>query len=139
VISFLSRRLQFNTLLRQSQSGLDTSQYIRLVCLGSLDLLVGLPLNIYFLVNQTRSLLPWLGWDEVHYGWHQILHISGAVMMRNDEIIVHRMLTKYTCPLLALIFFVFFGVSDDAISEYSRYLNTVRRALGVRENKAADK
>ena len=116
-------------MLRQSQSGLNSSQYIRLISLAGADVVFGLPLNLYFLVRAAQTARPWLGWAKVHEEWSQVLHFTAAVMIRDDEGMVLRMLSKYLCPMLAIIFFLFFGVSEDSLSEYERWGRQIKRVL----------
>jgi hypothetical protein len=41
-------------------------------------------------------------------------------------------MSKYLCPVLAIIFFLFFGVSDDALNEYTKWARKVAGSLGLR-------
>jgi pheromone a factor receptor len=132
ITHLLARRHQFNTLLRQSHSGLDTSQYIRLLALASADIVLSLPLTIYSLVRAAQAARPWPGWSVVHEDWSQVLVHSAAVMSRDNEGLIARMMSKYLCPVLAIIFFLFFGVSDDALNEYTKWARKVAGSLGLR-------
>lgn len=134
---FLSRRLQFSTLLKSSQSGLDTNQYIRLVSLASLDLFISLPLNIFFLAVAAplAAARPWPGFEDVHYNWHRVDLFGAATLEQYPSSIIIRMLTRWICPTFAIVFFLFFGVSRDAIAEYGRYYQWVIRRLPGRSSK----
>lgn len=130
VAFFLSRRLQFKSLLRSSQSGLDTSQYVRLVSLASLDLCIGLPISIYYVATSARTGGPWTGLDAVHRRWHTIPLLSAAQYMQFPNLAISTMIGRWICPLLGLLFFVFFGVSMDAITEYNTWIQSARRKWG---------
>jgi pheromone a factor receptor len=126
---FLSRRLQLNTLLRSSNSGLDTGHYFRLMLMASADLILGFPLTILFLVTMARSLSPWTSFSDIHYGWSFVEQVSAAEFARfweTPSMFALYVATTWLCPMLSLIFFLFFGITPDAIGEYMRWIENIR-------------
>ncbi|WVQ68945.1 uncharacterized protein L199_007154 [Kwoniella botswanensis] len=126
---FLSRRLQFQTLLRSSKSGLNNRHYVRLMALASVDILLGLPLTVFSLSQTVIKRQPYESWAIVHYNWsrvdqyhaYQVLNTAG-----NTGAIV---LPRWHAPLLSIIFFLFFGVSIDSINEYCRWIDWFKSKL----------
>lgn len=122
---FLSQRLQFNSLLRSSQSGLNRGQYLRLVALAGSDFLLGLPLSLYFLVRATQGIQPF-DWDDVHYGWGYVLTAQAGDVYYNPRMATDVVIPRWLMTVVAYLFFLFFGVSEDIIGEYLRYGRRIR-------------
>ena len=133
---FIARRLQFQSLLASSQSGLNSTQYFRLMALASCDLLLGLPLSLYFLIVASVDLLPF-NWADVHYGFSDVEHISVSRFHEywpRSALFSAFILSKWLFPVLAFVFFLFFGVAEDATAEYVRWFDAVKRRLGHRSS-----
>lgn len=132
--SFLARRLQFQSLLKSSQSGLDTSRYFRLMAMASSDLILGMPLNIAFLVLQVQDLREWTSWSDIHYGWSAVTAFDQGLFdlyYGSPSRMAMSVLTQWLCPVLAILFFLFFGVGDDAIREYGQWYQSGRVLFGL--------
>jgi pheromone a factor receptor len=118
---FLSRRLQFQSLLKSSHSGLDTSQYLRLICLAGTELVIALPLNLWVLAANASTLQPWTSWYEVHYNWSNVISIPASYITQAPSLAVSNAVPRYLVTVSSIVFFIFFGVSEDAIGEYTRW------------------
>ncbi|GFZ49116.1 hypothetical protein JCM24511_06866 [Saitozyma sp. JCM 24511] len=118
---FLSRRLQFQSLLKSSHSGLDTSQYLRLICLAGTELVIALPLNLWVLAANVSTLQPWTSWYEVHYNWSNIISIPASYISQAPSLAVANAVPRYLVTSSSIVFFIFFGVSEDAMGEYIRW------------------
>ena len=128
---FLTRRLQFQSLLKSSQSGLDSAQYLRLMALASADILLGFPVSLYFLISNSLSLQPWGSWSDVHFGFSYIGHITADELGDYFGSIPGFLLSRWLFPVMAFIFFLFFGVAEDATAEYLRWYVSVKRLLRI--------
>nr|ADO17672.1 Ste3 [Tremella mesenterica] len=128
--AFLKRRLEFNAILKQSKSALDRSHYIRLIALSSTDLIISIPLTLYLLIlAATSPLEPWISWDNVHYGWSYVGLTPASTYLRTGANVAAFSLHRYLYPLLTFIFFLFFGVSDEAVNDYLRMFKTTRKLM----------
>nr|CDR19326.1 STE3 protein [Papiliotrema flavescens] len=125
---FLARRLQFQTLLKNSHSGLSTGQYFRLMALANIELLVGMPLNLAVLIARSQKLEQWYGFSYLHENWSYIREVPASAidLYYFDTGIALSILTGWFGPMLAVFFFVFFGVTDDAVREYGRWWSWFR-------------
>ena len=120
---FILHRSRFQALLKASHSGLNTSNYLRLMAIAGADLLLSLPLSISFLVSRSTHLLPWSSWSVIHKDFHHIDQISAFNLPSywgRPGILALSAVSEWLGPLLTLVFFVFFGVSDEAIRGYAK-------------------
>lgn len=133
---FLRRRLEFNTLLKNSNSGLDRGHYIRLMLLSSSDLFISLPLEIYYFVAYAQALLPWTSWADIHLDWSYVGRYKVAAYVTSTATFCSVVFIRYLPPLLAFIVFLYFGVSDEAVSDYLRLLRGAR-SRWTRKNRSS--
>lgn len=133
---FLARRLQFQTLLKSSQSGLNSGQYFRLMAMASADLIIGMPLNIAILITKAQHVDAWPGISRVYENWGYVREVSADAVdiYYNDPAgTTLSVLSGWFAPLLAFLFFIFFGVTQDAVREYSRWYPALMRRFGFAE------
>ncbi|WWC59158.1 uncharacterized protein I303_101706 [Kwoniella dejecticola CBS 10117] len=126
---FLSRRLQFQTLLRSSKSGLDSRDYVRLMALASVDILIALPLCTFSLAKAIANPMPYESWAAVHYNFSRVIQYPASQAFVYERVVLGTVLPRWFSPLLSIIFFLFFGVSIEAMGEYSRWVSCITSRL----------
>lgn len=131
IYHFVSKRLQFRTILKTSKSGLDTSHFVRLMCVASADLLVAVPLNIYLIVRTSRELRPWVPRDVFYADWNYVNFVPVDVWLMSSEWLLGGLLPRYVFPAVAFAFFALIGVTEEAIGEYLRLLRYIQRLTGL--------
>lgn len=129
IYHFILKRLEFRTLLKTSNSGLDTGQFIRLLCLASADIAIAVPIDIYLIVRNGVDILPY-SWSDVHYDWSTPVRISAALWLSSSQFVVDVALWRYVLPMLAFILFVLIGMTEDSIGEYMRNAQRIWYAVG---------
>nr|XP_019047498.1 hypothetical protein I302_04113 [Kwoniella bestiolae CBS 10118]OCF26428.1 hypothetical protein I302_04113 [Kwoniella bestiolae CBS 10118] len=129
---FLSRRLQFQTLLRSSKSGLDNRHYVRLMALASVDILLGLPLTAFAVSQTIIKRQPYESWAVVHYDWSRVDQYPARQIFNSASNTAAIVLPRWHTPLLSIIFFLFFGVSIDSINEYCRWIDWLKSKMPSR-------
>jgi len=138
---FVTRRIQFQSLLRSSQSGLDSTQYLRLIALAGSDTILILPLNLYILIVESSHPQPF-NWHAVHYDFsavHSItLDLFGQYFVDSAHFAIF-LITHWLCPILAFIFFLYFGVAEDVTGEYVRWYVRVKGWLHIEASGPIDK
>lgn len=127
IYHFVSKRLQFRTILKTSKSGLDTSHFIRLMCIASTDLIVAVPVNIYFIVRTTQNLSPWLPRDVFYEDWGHVNEVPAAAWLMSSQFIFGNILPRYAFPTIAFAFFALIGVTEEAVGEHLRLFQYIRR------------
>lgn len=118
-----------NAVLKSSQSGLDLSHYFRLIGLATADILVGLPIALYFFCVNVQQLGTWGSWSSVHDDFLRVSTLSEKQVLPYAAPSVQHYLNRWICPLLCTITFLFCGVGDDAIKEYSNWLRVIMEIL----------
>lgn len=131
IYHFVSKRLQFRTILKSSKSGLDTSHFVRLMCIASTDLIVAVPVNIYFIVRTAQNLSPWLPRHVFYEDWDHVVQIPAASWITSSQFILGNILPRYAFPIIAFAFFALIGVTEEAVGEYLRLFRYVRRLTGL--------
>lgn len=114
--AFLKRRLHFNTILQGQKSGLTTGHYLRLMALALSDLVITLPLAVYFLHGFLPKVKPWSSWGDVHENFGHVQVFPAASLKPGHQ--THIFLPRWLAPLSALLFFSFFGLSKEACDGY---------------------
>lgn len=112
---FLYRRLQFHTVLRSSRSSLDSRHYLRLMALASVDIILGLPATLFTLIVNIQQRRSYPSWDWVHLDWSRIELYPASSILSDAQETIAIVLPRWLAPLLSIIFFLFFGVSIDAM------------------------
>ena len=114
---FVIRRLQFRSILAASNSGLNISRYLRLIALAVV-------LNVILLSNDLILIVFTLSTriesseslSAVHTGFDVISYFPESLY--NQTYLAIQVLQIYIGPFYALVFFIFFGLSEEAISDY---------------------
>ncbi|ODO03101.1 hypothetical protein I350_05946 [Cryptococcus amylolentus CBS 6273] len=125
---FLRRRLQFQTVLRSS-SGLDSRHYLRLMALASVDIIIGLPTTLFTLVVNIQQRRPYPSWDWVHLDWSRVELYPASIILTSATETTAVTIPRWHAPLLSFVFFLFFGVSPDAMGEYARWVRWAAKKL----------
>jgi pheromone a factor receptor len=135
IYHFVSKRLEFRTLLKSSNSGLDTGQFIRLLCLASADIAIAVPLDIYLIIGNAAQLVPW-SWASAHHDFNIIPAIPADTWLSDSHLIIDVALWRYVVPMLGFILFVLIGMTEEAIGEYTKVAKRVWFAIpGTRRKK----
>jgi pheromone a factor receptor len=125
--AFVQRRAQFGQMLQTSQTGLNTSRYLRLLGMAVTTVTCSLGFTVFILVLnfQAEELRVYDTWADVHSDWlriGQFPRIEAPIQYWTDEEISWMLL-----PITAFIFFAFFGFGQEALSEYSRWGNGIAK------------
>lgn len=119
--AFLSRRLQFHTLLRGSQTGLTTSRYLRLIAVAMSDIIVYVPFACYDLSTFTKALVPWGSWSTVHSDFGYVGQWDSSYWAEYPTQQLSVFLLRWAAVLPAIAFFASFGLAEDALKEYAQW------------------
>lgn len=137
VYSFVVRSNRFNAILREKGSAINSTIFIKLCILGLLDLIIWLPLSIGFLATifTTYPVLPYKSWSNVHAGFDFVGFYYPSQLSRSIVIISE--LSRWTGPLIGVIFFLLFGVKPKHWADAYGYVSrSVKPIALVQRNKA---
>lgn len=135
VYHFVSKRLEFRTLLKSSNSGLDTGQFIRLLCLASADIAIAVPLDIYLIISNAARVIPY-SWSGIHRDYNTIPALPADAWLTDLQVTINIALYRYVAAMLGFILFVLIGMTEEAIGEYTKVGKRIWFAIpGTRRKK----
>ncbi|KAJ7749677.1 putative fungal pheromone GPCR, STE3-type [Mycena metata] len=128
---FFRRRSAFIHMINDSDSGLTTSRYARLMAmttlLGTWNAIV---IGIGLWATYSEGLRPWTGWADVHFNFSRIQPYLIAEFPR--PLLRLTYLLWAAVPVSSLLFFSFFSFGEDAMKEYRNLRGWFRtRILGL--------
>lgn len=136
--SFLARRTQFTQFL-SSNTSLTLSRYIRLMALASTEMLLTTPLaSLQMVIGLTgQPLEPWRSWADTHYNFSRVILVS-SVNWRNSGLpAVSLEITRWSAPLCAFVFFLFFGFAEESRRNYRRAIDFVLTACKIKRKESS--
>ncbi|KAJ7035381.1 STE3-domain-containing protein [Mycena alexandri] len=129
--SFYNRRAEVKELL-SGNNNLNLNRYVRLMCLASTDLFLGVPASTFVLwVNvKVVGLSPWISWDNTHSHFSRVASFPG-ILWRSDPFSAASLeTTRWLAVGCAFIFFAYFGFADEAFKNYRCAFFTVAKRMG---------
>ncbi|KAG9046238.1 hypothetical protein FS837_004799 [Tulasnella sp. UAMH 9824] len=135
---FMKRRAQFAEHLQTNNTGLTTGRYFRLMALAVTEIVIGSSLGSYILgvTIQDSHFRDWDNWANVHSDFGRIAQIPRVLV---PDFFWNRLLITWYIPVVgSVLFFIFFGFGQDAMTEYRRMLNWVRVTIFRRPLKASN-
>ncbi|KAI0350971.1 STE3-domain-containing protein [Trametes cingulata] len=129
--AFFRRRRDFSTLVA-SNSNLTFNRYFRLMGLAAIEVLFTIPLGIYNIVQNARApIYPYVGLADLHYRFSRV-NSKSAVSWRADPALVAAMdFKRWTVIGCAILFFLFFGLAEEARKHYRLALSSVAKKVGI--------
>ena len=116
---FFRRRLMFAKHLQNSNSGLNTAHYFRLMVMAIVEMIWALlvtSLNMWF--SCQHGLRPWISWQNVHSGFSQIAYFPTAIIPPSTLAWTYVLWT--VVPMSAVLFSAFFSFGEEAVKEYQK-------------------
>jgi pheromone a factor receptor len=104
--------------LKGGQSGLTLNRFLRLSALATIDLLISLPLALYYLIPFSRNLVPWTSFNDIHFDFSTVNSYDANFITRHPQIAAQLLLSRWLAPITAIVFFSFFGLGEDALRDY---------------------
>ena len=118
-----------------SQTGLSVSRYLRLIALAIVEVVLLLINQIISLVVVLRlPIVPYTSWSDIHYQYGLISQVAEAQLTPFAHVV--SVLSLYAAPLYAFVFFIFFGLGEEAVLEYVRMYGRLLRLaerVGLKE------
>lgn len=107
-------------MLNQSNGGLNSSRFIRLVALSFTEMCLSVPFSVWALANAVRERVPSQNWSDLHYGFSEVYVLDVDALARSPTVAAITNVNRWIPVFTAFLYFVFFGMQDDAISNYAR-------------------
>ncbi|QRV92706.1 STE3-type pheromone receptor [Ceratobasidium sp. AG-Ba] len=117
--AFLKLRREFSQVLSDSGSGISLSRFFRLMALAATDMFCALPMALYFFIDNL------LGEGANVYSWADIHeYISEVTVMTKEDLqsdpafAIGLGFNRWSIPACSFVFFMYFGLSAEAIKHY---------------------
>ncbi|TFK62094.1 STE3-domain-containing protein [Pluteus cervinus] len=132
--AFWKSRSQFNEVLSsKGHRNLNSSRYVRLMCLASMEVLFTVPMSLYALGLNIKysTILPWKGWAQTHKGFQRVDQYPSIIWKNSPGLVMELETSRWSVVACAFIFFAFFGFADEAFKNYRTVLRTVSKTIGL--------
>ncbi|TBU43027.1 putative fungal pheromoneG-protein-coupled receptor, partial [Dichomitus squalens] len=129
--AFFKRRRRFTELMA-SNTNITFNRYFRLMGLASLEFLFTLPLTVYN-ITENFKLAPykWRGMANLHSRFGRVDQYP-AVIWRADPQLISVINFRLWMPIAcALVFFLFFGLAEEARKHYKLAMTSIAKKVGI--------
>lgn len=122
---FFRRRISFSQHLKNSNSALTTSRYLRLMFMALFEMFWGVVVTVCNMWFTSRGgMRPWTNWDDVHSNFARIALYPTLVIPSYD--LKWTYVLWWTVPISGVLFSAFFSFGEDAMKEYAACITWVR-------------
>lgn len=129
--AFLRRRAQFSEFAK-SNSSLTMARYFRLMALASLELVCTTPIALFGMAMAIQGgVQPYRGWANVHWYYSRVGQYPAILWRSNKQAVIFLALPRYLYIVCAVMFFLFFGFSDEARRYYKEVIGLVMKVLRI--------
>jgi len=113
------------------RSGLTNSRYIRLMLLAATVAICSIAFQSFALVEDfSEEIEPWTSFKELHANISVVIKYS-AQQWRSSSNAADLELSRWLWVICALLFFAFFGFSDEAVKHYRYAMSLAGSYVGV--------
>ncbi|THH02030.1 hypothetical protein EW026_g757 [Hermanssonia centrifuga] len=128
--AFMKRRRQFSELIA-SNNNLTFNRYFRLMALATIELLATIPLSVYLLVfSLQQPIYQWRGLADIHLGFSRVLQFPAIQWLESPGAILSLTLQQWLTVSCGIVFFLFFGLAEEARTHYRLAFTSVAKKLG---------
>ncbi|KAI0066204.1 STE3-domain-containing protein [Artomyces pyxidatus] len=107
---------------------MNKSLYTRLMILCCVDVTLTLPIATYFIYGSTKNAYqPWVSWAYLHSGFSHIYTIPAAEWRASTQSWAVMELSRWMNPFNAIVFFLLFGLAQEANRHYTLAFNVAKR------------
>ena len=117
--------------MTSSGYGPNRSLYIRLMMFSGVEMLLTIPLALFFIaMNIKRGLTPWVSWADVHRSYSVIDQVPSIIWKHNLYWVLELEVSRWLLVLCAFISFTFFGFAEEARKNYRRVYRRLASLFG---------
>jgi hypothetical protein len=119
----------------QSNGSVDRNSYLRILALGSVDILLTLPFGIITLILLTKSVPGtsfqfYYGWEAIHSDWEPFGVPYSFFVKDGFWGMFNVYFPPWSSPALAIVVFALFGLTSEARATYWRGICAVGKIFG---------
>lgn len=118
-----------------ASGSMNRSSYFRVMALASMDILLTLPISVLVLVTGkvNTKLAVWPGWALLHNDWAPI-RLPASFWIPKFWLNFSIRWDEWINPMFALVFFLIFGLTEEARGMYRSAFFVVLRVFGYERN-----
>ena len=111
--------------IRSNNNTLNSKRYLTLMFFSACDLIVGIPVTLFYLYLNIKGLVPFPGLAVEHYKFSVITPLPSAIWRSNtlDELSFE--LNRWITVWAAFVFFAIFGFTEESRNNYRSMLQPV--------------
>ncbi|KAI0632771.1 STE3-domain-containing protein [Trametes polyzona] len=129
--AFFRRRRDFSTLVA-SNSNLTFNRYFRLMGLAAIEVLFTIPLATYnIVVDASQPIYPFIGYADLHFRFDRVNSKSAVSWRQDPSAIAAVNFSRWNIIGCAILFFLFFGLAEEARKHYRLALSSVAKKVGI--------
>lgn len=124
-------------MLQNSNTSITPNRYLRLMALAITEIIWQIILTVFPMYdNISPGLRPWTTWADVHSDWLRVdqYYLAEFLPAYKNQMF----LFFFAIPASSLLFFIFFGFGEQAVSDYRALFDWVRRKV-FRQKPSAQK
>jgi pheromone a factor receptor len=106
------------------------------MALAAVDILCTVPISSYFVYINTLSMQPWISWEDTHYNFSNIDQFPSIIWRAIPAQEIGMELARWIPVLGAMLFFAFFGFTQEAKSHYKMAFVASKGLLRIRSGKS---
>lgn len=129
--------MTFAAVLQNSNTSITPNRYLRLMALAITEIIWQIILTVLPMYdNIAPGLRPWTTWADVHSDWLRVdqYYLAEFLPAYKNQMF----LFFFAIPASSLLFFIFFGFGEQAVSDYRALFDWVRRKV-FRQKPSAQK
>ncbi|KAG7085965.1 hypothetical protein E1B28_003490 [Marasmius oreades] len=128
--AFNQYRKRFKEHLSQV-NGLNPNFYLRLMCLTGTDIVLTIPLSVWFAATNSVDFVPWISWEETHHNFSRIQFVPAPLWEFDSDQVMALESTRWSVVMCGFLFFGFFGFTTEARKAYRTLFSHIwRRSFG---------
>jgi len=108
---------------------IDSNRYIRLICFSVFDLLIGIPITVFYMYLSIIQLIPFPGLNFEHYHFSYTPQFPAVVWRSTPLNELAFELNRWIVVWGAFVFFAIFGFTEESRSSYRAGLRSVVQAF----------
>lgn len=114
---------------------MSRGSYFRVMALASMDILLTLPISVLVLITGkvNTKLAVWPGWALLHNDWAPI-RLPASFWIPKFWLNFSIRWDEWINPMFALVFFLIFGLTEEARGMYRSAFFVVQRVFGYERN-----
>lgn len=132
------RRGSIGKVLRQTHASMTLLQFMRLMALASILTLFSLGFGFYqlYVFVAVHKVTPWVSWEFVHSKFFHVGQVPSAFMSAADQSAIWAFWSVQ--PAAALVFFLLFGPTAQALSDIASGWRSLKQRLGLARSLGSD-